>query len=105
MSSEGPLHQASQLGQGGGRDSNTYTSHRDHGDRVGAGLHDGSTIKDGSSIKVQIVDRDTSSPLKTELMSGSHGMSNSSIMKASLLRDLGEHVRRACDFLTISGDS
>jgi len=36
----------------------------------------GSTMKDGSSIKVQKVDQGTSSLLKMELISGSHGVYN-----------------------------
>ena len=64
-------------------------------------VRDGSAVKDGSSIKALIADN--ASLLKTELILGSHGMSNSSVMRASLLRTLGELVRQACDFLTILG--
>ena len=48
-------HEASQSGQGGGRDSNTDTSRRDHGGGDRGGLHDGSTVEAGSSIKAQRV--------------------------------------------------
>ena len=73
LSSEDSPHEAPQSGQGGGCDSNTGTSYRDGGGG-GAGLCDGSTVKEGSSIKAPIVDKDTSSLLKTELILGSHGM-------------------------------
>jgi len=62
----------------------------------GTSFRDGPAAIDGSSSKVQIVDR------KTELILESHEMSNSSIMRASLLRTL-EPVRQARGFLTISG--
>jgi len=68
----------------------------------GAGLRGGSVVKDGSSIKTQIVDRGASFLLKTELIPGSHRMSNSSVMRVNLIRTLGELVRQECDFLTIS---
>ena len=68
MSSEGSPHEISQSGQGGGRGSSAGTSHRDHdGDKGRAGLYDGSTVKDGSSIKAPIADKGTSSMMKTEL--------------------------------------
>ena len=75
MSSEGSPHEASQSGQGGGRDSNTIISHRNHGDGGEASLSEGSAVKDGTSIKAPIIDRGASSLLKTELIPGSHGMS------------------------------
>ena len=52
MSSEDSPHETSQSGQGGGRGSNTGTSRRDHGGGGGAPLRDGSTVKDGCSIKI-----------------------------------------------------
>ena len=66
-------------------------------------FRDGSTAIDGSSNKAQIVDRGVSSLLIMELIPGSHEMSNSSVMRVSLLRTLEEHVSQACDFPTISG--
>jgi len=71
-------HEAFQSGQGGGRGSNSGISRQDHGGGGGAGLHDGSTVKDDSLIKAQIVDISASFLLK-ELISGSHGMSNLSL--------------------------
>ena len=96
-------HESPQSSQGGNRDSNTGASRRDHGVGGEAGFCDRSVVKDGSLIKTQIVDRSTWSLLKTELIPGSYGVSNSSVTRASLLRTLGEHVRQVCDFLTISG--
>ena len=54
LSSECSPHEASQSGQGDGRDSNTSTSCRDHDVEGGGegGFHDGSAVKDDSSIKV-----------------------------------------------------
>ena len=66
----------SQSGQGDGRGSSMGTSCRDHGGG-GVGLHDGSVVKDSSPIKAQRVERGASSLLKTELIPGSHGLSNS----------------------------
>ena len=77
MSSEGTPHEASQSGQGVGRGSNGGTSHRDHDGGGGADLCNESIVKDGNSITAPIADRDASSMLKTELIPGSHGMSNS----------------------------
>jgi len=57
--SEHSPHEISQSGQGDGRGSNTGTSRRDHGGGGGAGLRDGSTVKTGSTIKAQRVERDT----------------------------------------------
>ena len=53
------------------------TSYLDHGGGGGAGLHDRSVVEDSSSIKTQRVEQDASSLMKTELISGSHGLSNS----------------------------
>ena len=68
LSSEGSPHEALQSGQGGGRGSNTTTSHQVHDGRGGAGLCDGSVVKEGSSIKVIIVDRGVSFLLKMKLI-------------------------------------
>ena len=77
MSSEDSPYEVSQSGQDGGRGSNMGTSYRDHGGGGGAGLHDGSVVKDSSTIKAQRVERGVSSWLKMELIPGSHGLSNS----------------------------
>jgi len=74
LSSEGFPYEALQSVQGGGRDSNTGVSHRDHGGG-GGGLCDESAVKEGTSIKTPIVDKGTSSLLKTKLIPGSYGMS------------------------------
>jgi len=76
LSSAGSPHKAPQSSQSDGRVSITGTSHRDHHGGGGGGLCDGSAVKEGSSIKALIVDRGTSSLLKTELIPGSHRMSN-----------------------------
>ena len=65
-------YEASQSGQGGGCGSITGTSRRDYGGGGGAGRRDRSAVQDGSSIKVQRVDRGASSLLKTELTPGSY---------------------------------
>jgi len=75
MSREGSPYEASQSGHGSGQRINTSASHRNQGGRGGADLCNGSTIKNGSSIKAP-VDRDISSLLK-KLIPGSHRMSNS----------------------------
>ena len=54
LSSEDSPHEASQSGQGSGRESNTDTPRRDHGGGGGASLCDGFTVKDDRLIKVQI---------------------------------------------------
>ena len=92
MSSEGPPHEASQSGHVGGRGINNGASRQDHSGGGGAGLHDGSTVKDNSFIKAHIIDRGVSSLLKTELILGSHRVCNWSVMRASLLITLGEPV-------------
>jgi len=51
LSSEDSPHEASQSGQGSGRGNITGTSRLYHGGGGGAGLRDGSVVKDGSSIK------------------------------------------------------
>ena len=76
LSREGP-QEVSQSGQSGDRGSSMGTSCRDHGGGGGAGLHDGSAVEDSSSIKAQRVERGASFLLKTELISGSHRLSNS----------------------------
>ena len=76
LSMEGP-HEVSQSGKGGSRGNNMVTSCREHGGEGGASLHDGSTMKDSSAIKAQRVERGASSLLKTELITGSHRLSNS----------------------------
>ena len=76
LSNENSPHEASQSGQGGDRGSSTGTSHRDHAGGGGASLRDGSTVEDGSSIKVQIVDQGALSLLKMELIPGSYGVFN-----------------------------
>ena len=96
-------HKASQSGHDGNLGTIGRVSGLSHGGGGGAGIRDGLAVKNSSSIKEQIVDRDTSFLVKTELMPGFHGMTNSSVIRANLLRTLGEHVRQACDFLTISG--
>ena len=82
-------HESPHSGQGCGRGSSTGASRRDHGG-CGAGLRDGSAVKDGSSIKAQLVDRSAPFLLKIELIPGSHAISNSSIMRASLIGISGE---------------
>ena len=77
LSSEGSPHEASQSGHDGGQKISTSASHRDQGGGGGAGLCYRSNVKDGSWIKAQLVDRSTSSLLKTELIPGLHGMSSS----------------------------
>ena len=81
MSSVKSPHEPSQSGHGGGLRTIDRASGPSHGDGGGggAGLRDESDIKDGSSIKAQIIIRGASSLLKTELISGSHGMFNLSI--------------------------
>ena len=97
-------HESPQSGQGGGRDicTSTSASRQDHDGRDEAGPHDGSTLKDGSSTKTQIIERGASSLLKTELLPRSHGTSNLSVIRVSLFRTLGKLVRQARDFLIIS---
>jgi len=65
MSSEGSHYEASQLGHGSGQKINTSVSHQHQGSGGGAGLCDESIVKDDNWIKVLIVDRGTSSLLKT----------------------------------------
>ena len=77
LSSEGSPHEASQSGHDGGQKISTSASHRDQDGGGGADLYYRSNVKDGSSIKAQLVDRSTSSLLKTELIPGLHGMSSS----------------------------
>jgi len=103
LSSEDSFHEASQSGEGGSCSNNTGTSRRDHGGGGEIDLRDRSAVKDSSSIKTNIVDKGTLSPLKTKLIPRSHGMSNSSVMRASLLRTLEELVCQVCDFLTFLG--
>ena len=91
LSNDGSPHKVSQSGHGGDRKINTSASHRDHDGGGGAALRDGSAVKNGSLT--QIVDRGTTSLLKTELIPESHGMFNSSDIRASLLRTQGEPVR------------
>jgi len=77
LSSEDSPHEASQSGQGGGRESNTGTTLRDHDDGGGAGLRDGLTVENGCLIKVHIVNGGASFLLKTQLIPRSHGACNS----------------------------
>jgi len=51
LSSDDSPHVASQSGLRGSCGSNADTLRRDHGGGGGTGLHDGSTMKIGSSIK------------------------------------------------------
>jgi len=74
---EGSPHEASQSSHGDSQTINTSASHRDQGGGSGAGLCDGLTVKNDSSIKILIVDRGASTLLKTELIPESHRMSNS----------------------------
>ena len=87
----------------GGRGANIRESLVNQGGGGRMSFRDGSAAVDGSSNKAHIVDRSALSLLKTELIPGFHGMFNSSVMRASLLRTLRELVRQACDFLTTSG--
>ena len=74
--SEGPPHEVSQLGYGGGRGSSTGTSCWDHGGGGGVGRRDGLAVQYGSSIQAQRVDQGASSLLRTELILGSHRVYN-----------------------------
>jgi len=96
-------HESPQSGRGGDRGSSTSASRRDHGG--GVGLHDESAVKDDSSIKARIVDRGTSSLLKTKLIPGSYEMSNSSVMRASLYRTLGNKCAKHATFSQSQSDS
>jgi len=55
-------------------------------------LRDGSAAVDGKSEKAH-TERVEFAPLKIELIPGSHGISNSSVIKVILLRTLIGHVR------------
>ena len=82
----------------------TFASLLNQGGGGETGFLDGSTAVDESSNKAQTVGRSDSSPLKTEPILGSHEMSNSLVIEASLFRTLEEPVHRTCSSLQLQGD-
>jgi len=97
------LHESPQLGQGGGHSISTRESHRNHDGGGEAGLRDEPVANDDSSSKAKAATRSESFLLKAELISGSHGTSNSSVIKAIFFRNLEKHIHRTYNFLTTSG--
>ena len=96
-------YEYSQSGQGGGRSTNTKGSQQNHSGGGGASLHDEPVAYDDSSSKTQSATRSESSLPKADLIPGSYGTTNSSVMKANFFRTLEEHVHLTCSSLPISG--
>ena len=97
------LHEYPQLGRGGGRNTNIMESQRNHGRGGGAELRDEPSTSDDSSNKAPVATRCESSLLKADVIPGSHGTANLSVMKAKLFVTLEELVHRTCSSLPISG--
>ena len=76
ISSECSLYEAPQSGQAGGRGNNTGISHRNHDGGGGAGLYDGSAVKEGSLRRaIPVEDRtDFRIPWNVQLMVHSRGL-------------------------------
>ena len=100
LSSVGSPHKASQSGHGGGQRTISHASSPNQGGRCGSDLCDGSAAVDGRSEKVHAAERVGSTPLKIELIPGSHGKFNLLVMKVILLRILEWHIRRVSHWLT-----
>jgi len=98
-------HKASQSGHDGSLGTIGRVSGPSHGGGGGAGLRDGLAVKNSSSIKEQIVDRDASSLLKAELISESHKISKSSVIRLIHLRTLGDLCAKRVTFSRSQGDS
>jgi len=81
LSSVGSQHEAPQSGHGGGRGNVDRVSSSNHNGGGGNGLHNISTAIDSRSEKTHATERIESSPLKTELIQGSHEKSNSSVIE------------------------
>ena len=95
-------YDSSQSGQGDGRNTSTRELHRNYGGG-GAGLRDEPTASDDSSTKAHTTTRGESSLLKTDLIIGSHEMSNSSVVTTTPFRTLEEPVHRVGYSLITSG--
>jgi len=70
-------HISHQSGQGGGRGVDTHASRQRQGGGGGSSFCDGLAVADGNSSKVHATGQVRSSPLKIELIPGSHRVSNS----------------------------
>jgi len=66
------LHEASQSGHVGGRETDIHTSRLNQGRRGGTGLCNELDAYDGSSRETHALESAKFSPLKNKLISGSH---------------------------------
>ena len=80
-------HKASQSGHGGGLGIGNRASSLNQGGKDETGLYDRSPAIDGKSKKAYVAGVEFS-PLKAELVPGSHKIPNSWVIEAILLRTL-----------------
>ena len=86
-------HISHQSGQDGDRSSSTRESPQNHGGG-GEGLHDERAANNHNLNKTHAATKGESSMLKVNLIPGSHGIFNSSVMKANIFKTLEESVCR-----------